>query len=476
MLEAPQFPALETHDPESVDFPTLTIFGVGRPRRVVAAWLWRSEHRPGAWMSLDHNSSLREADPTVARLIDRELRRQQQGLELIASENFASRAVIDAMGTPLTNKYAEGYPGRRYYGGCEIIDEIEQLAIDRLKQIFHSDHANVQPHSGAQANFAAFMALIPPGEKLMGMALPHGGHLSHGAPVNHTGIGWKAVHYGVNPATGRIDYDAVRSLALREQPRLIIAGGSAYARIIDFAAFRSIAEEIGAFFVVDMAHFAGLVAGGVYPSPVPHAHVVTSTTHKTLRGPRSGLILCTAEHAKAVDKSVFPGHQGGPLQHVIAAKAVAFGEDLTDDFKIYARRVVENAKALAGALMERGFAIVSGGTDSHLMLVDLRPKGLTGKVAEKVLDQAGITVNKNTVPDDPQSPFVTSGIRLGTPALTTRGMGTEEMVRIAQLIDIALAKQDEATLARVKSEVKELTSAFPLYQAKVVAGRVRRSA
>jgi glycine hydroxymethyltransferase len=427
-------------------------------------------------MSLDHNSSLREADPTVARLIDRELRRQQQGLELIASENFASRAVIDAMGTPLTNKYAEGYPGRRYYGGCEIIDEIEQLAIDRLKQIFRSDHANVQSHSGAQANFAAFMALIPPGEKLMGMALPHGGHLSHGAPVNHTGIVWKAVHYGVNPASGRIDYDAVRSLALRERPRLIIAGGSAYARIIDFAAFRSIAEEIGAFFVVDMAHFAGLVAGGVYPSPVPHAHVVTSTTHKTLRGPRSGLILCTAEHAKAIDKSVFPGHQGGPLQHVIAAKAVAFGEALTDDFKVYARRVVENAKALAGALIERGFAIVSGGTDSHLMLVDLRPKGLTGKVAEKVLDQAGITVNKNTVPDDPQSPFVTSGIRLGTPALTTRGMGTEEMVRIAQLIDIALAKQDEATLARVKSEVKELTSAFPLYQAKVVAGRVRRSA
>jgi glycine hydroxymethyltransferase len=427
-------------------------------------------------MSLDHNSSLRQADPTVARLIDRELRRQQQGLELIASENFASRAVIDAMGTPLTNKYAEGYPGRRYYGGCEVIDEIEQLAIDRLKQIFGSEHANVQPHSGAQANFAAFMALIPPGEKLMGMALPHGGHLSHGAPVNHSGIVWKAVHYGVNPATGRIDYDAVRSMALREQPRLIIAGGSAYARIIDFGAFRSIADEIGAYFVVDMAHFAGLVAGGVHPSPVPHAQVVTSTTHKTLRGPRAGLILCIAEHAKAVDKSVFPGHQGGPLQHVIAAKAVAFGEALTDDFKVYARKVVENAQALAGALIERGFAIVSGGTDTHLMLVDLRPKGLTGKVAEKVLDQAGITVNKNTVPDDPQSPFVTSGIRLGTPALTTRGMGTEEMVRIAQLIDIALAKQDEATLARVKAEVKELTSAFPLYQAQQVDGRVRRTA
>ncbi len=427
-------------------------------------------------MTLDHNATLREADPLVARLIDREVGRQRHGLELIASENFASRAVIDAMGTPLTNKYAEGYPGRRYYGGCEVIDEIEQLAIDRLKQIFGAEHANVQPHSGAQANFAAFMALIAPGEKIMGMSLPHGGHLSHGAPVNHSGMVWKAVHYGVNPATGRIDFDAVRQQAIREQPRLIIAGGSAYSRIIDFAAFRSIADEVGAFFLVDMAHFAGLVAGGLYPSPVPHAQVVTSTTHKTLRGPRAGLILCIAEHAKAVDKSVFPGHQGGPLQHVIAAKAVAFGEALTDDFKIYARRVVDNAKALAGALVERGFAIVSGGTDSHLMLVDLRPKGLTGKAAEKVLDQAGITVNKNTIPDDPQSPFVTSGIRLGTPALTTRGMGTGEMVRVAELIDRALTRQDEGTLRRVKTEVEELSSAFPLYQPKTAAGRVRRSA
>jgi glycine hydroxymethyltransferase len=427
-------------------------------------------------MTLDHNASLREADPTVARLIDGELRRQQHGLELIASENFASRAVIDAMGTPLTNKYAEGYPGRRYYGGCEIIDQIEQLAIDRLKQLFGSEHANVQPHSGAQANFATFMALIPPGEKIMGMSLPHGGHLSHGAPVSHTGMVWKAVHYGVNPATGRIDYDAVRAQAIREQPRLIIAGGSAYARIIDFAAFRSIADEVGAFLVVDMAHFAGLVAGGVYPSPVPHAQVVTSTTHKTLRGPRAGLILCTAEHAKAVDKSVFPGHQGGPLQHVIAAKAVAFGEALTDDFKVYARQVVDNAKALAGALLERGFDIVSGGTDSHLMLVDLRPKGFTGKAAEKALDQAGITVNKNTIPDDPQSAFVTSGIRLGTPAITTRGMGTAEMKRVAELIDQVLTRPDEATLARVKSEVEHLTSAFPLYRPRMATGRVRKTA
>jgi glycine hydroxymethyltransferase len=393
-------------------------------------------------MSLDHNASLRDADPIVARIIDRELRRQQHGLELIASENFASRAVIDAMGTPLTNKYAEGYPGRRYYGGCEAVDEVEQLAIDRLKQLFGAEHANVQPHSGAQANFAAFMALIKPGETIMGMSLPHGGHLSHGAAVNHSGVIWRAVHYGVDPATGRIDYDVVREQARREQPKLIIAGGSAYARIIDFAAFRSIADEVGAFFLVDMAHFAGLVAGGVYPTPVPHAPVVTSTTHKTLRGPRAGLILSTAEHAKAVDKSVFPGTQGGPLEHVIAAKAVAFGEALTPDFRAYARQVVDNAKTLADALVERGFAIVSGGTDTHLMLVDLRPKNLTGKAAEKTLDQAGITVNKNTIPDDPQSPFVTSGIRLGTPALTTRGMGPADMVRVAELIDRALTHPD----------------------------------
>jgi glycine hydroxymethyltransferase len=427
-------------------------------------------------MTLDHNASLRQADPLVARLVDNELRRQQHGLELIASENFASRAVIDAMGTPLTNKYAEGLPGKRYYGGCEVVDEIEQLAIDRLKQLFGAEHANVQPHSGAQANFAAFMALIRPGELLMGMSLPHGGHLSHGAAVNHSGTIWRAVHYGVNPANGLIDYDKVRDQARQERPRLIIAGGSAYARIIDFAAFRSIADEVGAFFLVDMAHFAGLVAGGVYPSPVPHAQVVTSTTHKTLRGPRAGLILSTMEHAKAIDKSVFPGTQGGPLEHVIAAKAVAFGEALTDDFKVYAAQVVENARTLADALIDLGFAIVSGGTDSHLMLVDLRPKNMTGKAAEKILDQAGITVNKNTIPDDPQSPFVTSGIRLGTPAVTTRGMGTAEMVRIAGLIDRALTNPDEASLSRVKSEVEDLTSDFPLYQSLRIPRRVRRSA
>jgi glycine hydroxymethyltransferase len=417
-------------------------------------------------MSLDHGAGLRQVDPVIAGLVDQELARQRHGLELIASENFASRAVIDAMGTPLTNKYAEGYPGKRYYGGCEVVDKVEQLAIDRAKALFHADHANVQPHAGAQANFAAFMVLLKPGEKLLGMSLPHGGHLSHGAAVNHSGVIWQAVQYGVDPATGRIDHDRVREIALRERPRMIVAGGSAYARIIDFAAFRSIADEVGATLLVDMAHFAGLVAGGVHPSPVPHAHIVTSTTHKTLRGPRGGFILAGADLAKAVDKSVFPGTQGGPLEHVIAAKAVAFGEALTDDFKRYAARVVENARVLAEALMARGFAIVSGGTDTHLMLVDLRPKGLTGKVAEQLLDRAGITVNKNTIPDDPQSPFVTSGIRLGTPALTTRGMGKPEMRRIATLIDEVLIRQDDATVSRVKGEVLELASGFPLYPAR----------
>ena len=421
---------------------------------------------------LDHNASLRVADPVVAGLIDAELARQRHGLEMIASENFASRAVIDAMGSPLTNKYAEGYPGKRYYGGCEVVDQVEQLAIDRLKQLFGADHANVQPHSGAQANFAAFMAVIRPGELLMGMSLPHGGHLSHGAAVNHSGVIWRAVHYGVNPATGLIDYDVLREQALRERPKLIVAGGSAYSRILDFAAFRSIADEAGAVLLVDMAHFAGLVAGGVHPSPVPHAQVVTSTTHKTLRGPRAGLILCRADLAKAIDRSVFPGTQGGPLEHVIAAKAVAFGEALTDDFKAYAASVVENARVLAAALIDRGFAIVSGGTDTHLMLVDLRPRNLTGKVAEQVLGRAGITVNKNTIPDDPQSPFVTSGIRIGTPALTTRGMGPAEMEVIAGYIDRALASPDDATLADIRSEVEALSAEFPLYQ-RAAAGAVR---
>jgi glycine hydroxymethyltransferase len=367
------------------------------------------------------------------------------------------------MGTCLTNKYAEGYPGKRYYGGCEVVDQVEQLAIDRAKQIFGADHANVQPHSGAQANLAAYMALIPPGELLMGMSLPHGGHLTHGAKVNHSGQIWRSVQYGVSPETGLIDYDEVRRIAVAEQPRLIIAGGSAYARVIDFAAFRSIADEIGALFLVDMAHFAGLVAAGVHPSPVPFADVVTTTTHKTLRGPRGGMILCRADHAKAIDKSVFPGAQGGPLEHVIAAKAVAFGEVLEPGFRDYGAQVIANAQALATALIARGYAIVSGGTDTHLMLVDLRAKSLTGKAAEKLLGDAAITVNKNTIPDDPQSPFVTSGIRLGTPAITTRGMGTTEMVQVAELIDRALIGEGDAAIAQVKHEVEALAARFPLY-------------
>jgi glycine hydroxymethyltransferase len=411
----------------------------------------------------DHGAPLRSADPAIARLVDRELTRQRDGLELIASENFASRAVIDAMGTPLTNKYAEGYPGKRYYGGCEVVDEVERLAIDRAKLLFKAEHANVQAHAGAQANFAAFMALARPGETLLAMSLPHGGHLTHGHSVSHSGAIWKAVHYGVNPATGLIDYDQVRDLALTHRPRLIVAGASAYSRIIDFAAFRSIADEVGASFLVDMAHFAGLVAGGVYPSPVPHAHVVTTTTHKTLRGPRGGLILCGEALAKVIDRSVFPGTQGGPLMHIIAAKAVAFAEAMTQEFRAYSRRTVANAQRLAQALIERGLAIVSGGTDSHLMLVDLRPRSLTGKVAEELLVRAGITVNKNTIPDDPQSPFVTSGIRLGTPALTTRGMGPAEMDRIADLIDAVLTERDEATVERVRGLVEELAAGFPLY-------------
>jgi glycine hydroxymethyltransferase len=412
---------------------------------------------------LDHAASLRTADPVIAGLVDQELARQRDGLELIASENFASRAVIDAMGTPLTNKYAEGYPGKRYYGGCEVVDEVERLAIDRARQLFGAEHANVQAHAGAQANFAAFMALAKPGETLLAMSLPHGGHLTHGHSVSHSGAIWRAVHYGVNPSTGLIDHDQVRALAREHRPRLIVAGASAYSRIIDFAAFRAIADEVGASFLVDMAHFAGLVAGGVYPSPVPHAHVVTTTTHKTLRGPRGGLILSGEALGKAIDKSIFPGTQGGPLMHIVAAKAVAFAEAMTAEFKAYSRRTVANARRLAEALIERGLAIVSGGTDSHLMLVDLRPRGLTGKVAEELLVRSGITVNKNTIPDDPQSPFVTSGIRLGTPALTTRGMGPSEMDRIAELIDLVLTERDDRTVVRVRRMVEDLASGFPLY-------------
>jgi len=411
----------------------------------------------------DRLAPLAQVDPAIAGLIRREVERQEHGLELIASENFVSVAVLEAMGTALTNKYAEGVPKKRYYGGCEVVDEVEQIAIDRAKALFGAAHANVQPHSGAQANMAAYLAVLKPGETLMGLALPHGGHLTHGSPVNFSGVLFRAVAYGVREDTGTIDYDEVRVTARAERPRLIVAGGSAYARIFDFAALRSIADEIGATFLVDMSHFAGLVAGGVHPSPVPHAQIVTTTTHKTLRGPRGGMILCTADLAKAVDKWVFPGTQGGPLEHVIAAKAVALGEAARPEFKTYAAQVVKNAQALAQALLGRGYAIVSGGTDTHLMLVDLRPKSLTGKDAEQLLDRAGITVNKNTIPGDPQSPFVTSGIRLGTPAVTTRGFREPEMARVAELIDEVLTRKDDATLGRVKSEVRALTDAYPLY-------------
>ena len=407
---------------------------------------------------------LADADPTVHQLIQREVQRQESGLELIASENFASRAVLEATGTALTNKYAEGYPGKRYYGGCEVVDEVEQLAIDRAIELFGADHANVQPHSGAQANLAAYMAIIKPGEKLMGMSLPHGGHLTHGAKVNHSGQIFESVQYGVDEATGRIDMDRVRELALAERPKLVIAGSSAYPRVIDFPAFAEVAREVEATFLVDMAHFAGLVAGGHYPSPVPHAAVVTSTTHKTLRGPRGGFILCREELAKAVNKSVFPGAQGGPLEHVIAAKAVGFGEALQPSFKTYGAQVIRNAVRLGEGLVERGYELVSGGTDTHLILVDLRNKGLTGKEAEEALGRAGIHLNKNTVPGDPRSPFVTSGMRIGTPALTTRGMGEAEMTQIADFIARILASPDDDTIARVSTEVRELAEGFALYE------------
>jgi glycine hydroxymethyltransferase len=415
----------------------------------------------------DRRTPLAKADPTVAQLIRREVERQEHGLELIASENFVSIAVMEAMGTALTNKYAEGLPKKRYYGGCEVVDEVEQLAIDRAKALFKADHVNVQPHSGAQANMAAYLAVAKPGDTLLGLALPHGGHLTHGAAVNFSGTLFRAVHYGVREETGRIDYDQVREIARRERPRLLIGGSSAYARVIDFAALKSIADEVGAILVVDMAHIAGLVAAGIHPSPVPHAQIVTTTTHKTLRGPRGGLILCQERFAKDVDKQVFPGLQGGPLEHVIAAKAVALGEAMTPDFKRYARQVVQNAQALAAALVDLGYAIVSGGTDTHLMLVDLRSKQVTGKEAQELLDRAGITVNKNTIPGDPQKAFVTSGIRIGTPAVTTRGFTETEMLTVATLIDTVLTRKDDATIARVKAEVRELTEQFPLYAAPV---------
>ena len=407
--------------------------------------------------------ALSEYDPDIAAMIRREVERQRHGIELIASENFVSEAVLEAMGTPLTNKYAEGLPGKRYYGGCEFVDQVEQLAIDRAKQIFNADHANVQPHSGAQANAAVYLAFLKPGDTVLGLDLSQGGHLTHGSPVNFSGLLYNAIHYGVGE-DGRIDYDAMKEIARRERPKMIIAGASAYARIIDFEPFAEVAREIGAKFVVDMAHIAGLVATGHHPSPIPHADAVTTTTHKTLRGPRGGLILCKAEHAKAIDKAMFPGTQGGPLEHIIAAKAVSFKEVLDPAFKEYSRQIIANAQALASALSAAGFDIVSGGTDNHLMLLDLRNRNLTGKVAEKALDAAGITVNKNTVPKETQSPFVTSGIRIGTPAVTTRGMKEAEMLEIAGFIDRVLKSADDTSVAaKITAEVKDLTSRFPLY-------------
>jgi glycine hydroxymethyltransferase len=414
-------------------------------------------------------------DPEIYDVLLKEWERQEYGLELIASENFVSLAVMEAMGSVLTNKYAEGYPKKRYYGGCEWVDVAETLARERAKKLFNAKYANVQPHSGSQANMGAYFALAEPGSVLMGMSLSHGGHLTHGASVNFSGQIYKVVQYGVNPQTEVIDYDEVRRLALEHRPKIIVAGGSAYSRIIDFKKFREIADEVGAYLVVDMAHFAGLVAAGLYPNPLEYAHVVTSTTHKTLRGPRGGLILTNDEELyKAINKAIFPGIQGGPLMHVIAAKAVCFKEALTEEFKEYQKQVVANAKALAKALEERGLRIVSGGTDTHLMLVDLNPLNVTGKAAETALGYCHITVNKNTIPNETRSPFVASGIRLGTPALTTRGMKEKEMEIIADLIVKVLrnikdeeGNIDESVAKEVSSQVIELCKQFPLYEGKI---------
>jgi len=407
---------------------------------------------------------IKKADPEIYDAIVNEVKRQQEGLELIASENFVDRAVLEAQGCVMTNKYAEGYPAKRYYGGCQFVDVAEELARQRAKELFGAEHANVQPHSGSQANMATYLALAKPGDTIMGMSLAHGGHLTHGSPVNFSGKLFNVIPYGVNLETEVIDYDEVERLAVQNKPKIIIAGGSAYARIIDFKRFREIADEVGAYLVVDMAHFAGLVAGGVHPNPVGYAHVVTTTTHKTLRGPRAGMILCKKEFAKPIDKTIFPGIQGGPLMHVIAAKAVALKEAMTPEFKEYARQIVLNAKAMAKSLAARGLRIVSGGTDTHLMLVDLTAKNISGKKAQRVLEEAGITVNKNTIPNEKRSPFVASGIRVGTPALTTRGMKEKEMDFIADLIvRVINSPDDDEVKMEVKKEVRRLCRDFPLY-------------
>ena len=405
-----------------------------------------------------------EADPQIAAAIDNETRRQHEGLELIASENFVSEAVLEAAGSVFTNKYAEGYPGKRYYGGCEFADVVENLARDRAKQLFGAEHANVQPHAGSQANMEAYAAVLQPGDTILGLNLAHGGHLTHGHHLNFSGKTYKIVPYGVTKETETIDYDALEKLAEQEHPKLIIGGGSAYPRIIDFARMRQIADKVGALYLVDMAHFAGLVAGGVHPSPVPHAHIVTSTTHKTLRGPRAGMILSKAEFAAAIDKVVFPGMQGGPLMHIIAAKAICFHEAMQPEFRDYTTQVVANAKVLAATLAAEGFRIISGGTDTHLMLVDVFSRGILGSEAEKSMDAAGITVNKNAIPFDVNPPLKPSGIRIGTPALTTRGMKEAEMRQVGRWIAEALLHRTDATvLARIRKEVLGLCEAFPLY-------------
>lgn len=409
-------------------------------------------------------SKLQVQDPEIAKFIGLELGRQRDKLEMIASENIVSEAVMEAQGSVLTNKYAEGYSGKRYYGGCEYVDMVEDLAIARAKKLFGAEHVNVQPHSGSQANFGVYFALLKPGDTIMGMNLSHGGHLTHGSSVNVSGTYFNIVPYGVSAETGEIDYEDMRRIALEAKPKLIIGGGSAYSRIIDFKKMADIAHEVGAIFMVDMAHFAGLVAAGVHPNPVEYADIVTTTTHKTLRGPRGGMILCKEQYAKAIDKAIFPGIQGGPLMHVIAAKAVAFGEALQPEFKAYAKQVVANAKVLAKALQDDGFEIVSGGTDTHVMLVDVRNTGLTGKEAEHLLDEVGITCNKNTIPFDPASPFVTSGIRLGTPALTTRGLKEDDMKEIADIIALVLKNpQEEAKQKEAAKRVAVLCEKYPLY-------------
>lgn len=409
-------------------------------------------------------SFLAKQDPNIKAVIDQELMRQRDKLEMIASENIVSQAVMEAQGSVLTNKYAEGYPGKRYYGGCEHVDVVETLAIERAKRLFGAEHANVQPHSGSQANFAVYFAMLKPGDTIVGMNLSHGGHLTHGSPVNVSGTYFNVVPYGVNADTQQIDYDEFRNIVLEAKPKLIIAGGSAYSRQIDFKKMADVAHEVGAIFMVDMAHFAGLVAAGLHPNPVEYADIVTTTTHKTLRGPRGGMILCKEEYAKAIDKAVFPGIQGGPLMHVIAAKAVALGEALQPEFKVYAEQVIKNAKVLAAELMAKGLTIVSGGTDTHVMLVDVRNTGLTGKEAEHLLDEIGITANKNTIPFDPASPFVTSGVRLGTPALTTRGLKEDDMKEIADIIATVLQNpEDTAKHQDAAKRVTVLCEKYPLY-------------